>query len=168
LRQNAPELEPLTIELSEDPEHACHSIVARTRMNGSSAETVVDMKFCLTPEFEELRRMAKDLRAAGQPPFVVIGGDKQLEARTLREAVGHIIAQARKGLDIQRYKGLGEMNPEQLWETTMNPETRTLLQVKIEDAYEADLIFSTLMGDEVEPRRKFIEENALNVKNLDI
>jgi len=168
LRRAAPELEPLTIELRDDPEHACQAIVARTRMNGSSQETAVDREFCLTPEFEELRRLARELRAAGQAPFVVSSGDKRTETRTLRAAVEHVIAQARKGLDIQRYKGLGEMNPDQLWETTMNPETRTLLQVKIEDAYEADDIFSTLMGDEVEPRRKFIEENALNVKNLDI
>jgi len=168
LKQNHPDLEPLTIDILEDPEHACYQINARSRMNGSSQHTVVDQPFCLTPEFEELRRMGKDLRAVGNPPFVVVEGDKQTQTITLREAVAHIIAQARKGLDIQRYKGLGEMNPEQLWETTMNPETRTLLQVKIEDAYEADEIFSTLMGDEVEPRRKFIEDNALNVRNLDI
>jgi len=82
--------------------------------------------------------------------------------------VADILAAARKGIDIQRYTGLDEMNPEQLWETTMNPATRTLLQVRVDDAYEADLMFSTLMGDEVEPRRKFIEDHALSVKNLDI
>ena len=95
-------------------------------------------------------------------------GEKVEQVPNLQQAVARIMAQARKGLEIQRYKGLGEMNPGQLWETTMNPATRTLLQVKIDDAVEADMIFSTLMGDEVEPRRKFIEENALNTRNLDI
>ena len=93
---------------------------------------------------------------------------KKAKLRSFTDLAGYILEGGKKGQYIQRYKGLGEMNPEQLWETTMNPETRVLLQVRVEDAVEANDIFSTLMGDEVEPRRKFIEEHALTVKNLDI
>jgi DNA gyrase subunit B len=129
---------------------------------------VIDRELSTSPEFEEVRRLARDLAGAGEPPFTLGEEGSEEQVPNVQQAVARIMAQARKGLDIQRYKGLGEMNPGQLWETTMSPESRTLLQVKIEDAYEADDIFSTLMGDEVEPRRKFIEANALNVRNLDI
>jgi DNA gyrase subunit B len=168
LEETAPDQIPVSFEVLEDPEHACFRARVRTRMNGGAQDTVIDYKLCTTPEFAELSRLAQELRGLGDPPFVLVDGDKIFESATLREVVSQIIGQARKGLDIQRYKGLGEMNPAQLWETTMDPEKRTLLQVKIEDAVEADLIFSTLMGDEVEPRRKFIQDNALNVRNLDI
>jgi DNA gyrase subunit B len=164
----APDLEPLHFELADDAEHGVARLIVRVRQNGSAQETHIDRAFCASPEFAELQRLAVDLRAAGEGPFTIASGDKTAGAATLSAAVAEMLAQARKGLDIQRYKGLGEMNPEQLWATTMNPETRTLLQVRIEDAYEADEIFSTLMGDEVEPRRRFIEDHALSVKNLDI
>jgi DNA gyrase subunit B len=163
-----PDLAPLNFEIADDAEHNVARLVVRVRQNGGAQETHIDSAFCASPEFGELQRLAIDLRAAGEAPFEIATGEKISSAPTLSAAVAELLAQARKGLDVQRYKGLGEMNPEQLWATTMNPETRTLLQVRVEDAYEADLIFSTLMGDEVEPRRRFIEDNALSVKNLDI
>ena len=168
LKIAAPELLPVTFDFEQDREHACTRLVAATRSNGSQHRNVIDHELCLSAEFEEVRRLARELARAGDPPFALGKGGEVERVTNLPVAVGRIITAARKGLEIQRYKGLGEMNPTQLWETTMNPESRTLLQVKVEDAVEADIIFSTLMGDEVEPRRKFIEENALNVRNLDI
>jgi DNA gyrase subunit B len=92
----------------------------------------------------------------------------EVHLKSIDELVDYFITAGKKGIAVNRYKGLGEMNPEQLWETTMNPVVRTLLQVRAEDHTEADLMFTTLMGDQVEPRRKFIEDNALDVKNLDV
>jgi len=167
LKTAAPEVAP-TFSFEDDREHACLRIVAATQSNGTGHRNVFDRELLLTAEFEEARRLALDTSQAGDPPYNLGDGDDAELVASLPLAVAKIMASARKGMEIQRYKGLGEMNPSQLWETTMDPSARTLLQVKIEDAVEADIIFSTLMGDEVEPRRKFIEENALNVRNLDI
>jgi len=129
---------------------------------------VMDSDFLHSPEVQELRKLLGDLRALGTPPFTLFDKEEPILLTSQKEVIDAILTRSRQGVEIQRYKGLGEMSPGQLWETTMNPETRTLLQVRIEDAYEADEIFATLMGDEVEPRRRFIAENALAVKNLDI
>ncbi len=109
-----------------------------------------------------------DEPAAPVTPPPTRGKASEVQVANVEELVEFFIAAGKKGVAINRYKGLGEMNPDQLWETTMNPEARTLLVVRAEDHTEADLMFTTLMGDQVEPRRKFIEDNALDVKNLDI
>jgi DNA gyrase subunit B len=159
------EVEP---EIDEDPEHNCWRVLFRTQENGSSRETRVDYNFLASPEYERLRTLAAEVRAVGEPPFVLRVGENEQRFADLFSMLDHLLTEGRKGLYIQRYKGLGEMNPEQLWQTTMNPETRTLLQVRVDDSVEADNIFTILMGDQVDPRRQFIEENALNVRNLDI
>jgi len=135
----------------------------------------VDFDFLSAGNVSELRQIHEGIRALGQPPFIVtmLGKDGEpsgdpTEVPDIESLWANMDARARRGLGIQRYKGLGEMNPDELWETTMDPEMRTLLQVRIEDALEAEELFSVLMGDQVEPRRAFIESNALNVTNLDI
>jgi DNA gyrase subunit B len=109
-----------------------------------------------------------DIAMAGQKAASKAARDADVRVESLDELVEFFTAAGKKGVAINRYKGLGEMNPDTLWSTTMNPETRTLAQVRAEDHMEADRMFTTLMGDQVEPRRKFIEDNALDVKNLDI
>jgi len=164
----APEQAPLSCQLEEDSEHNCFKLVVSTRANGSGFQTTVDRELLTSPEYKEIRKLFSDLSSLGLPPYWVENGEHKEQLGSLTQVYHHIMASAKKGQDIQRYKGLGEMNPEQLWDTTMNPETRILLQVRIEDAVEADQVFATLMGDEVEPRRKFIEDHALTVKNLDV
>jgi len=119
------------------------------------------------PEKSALNELGVNMDAAAVKPAAG-KKDATLQIRSLDDFVEHFIGLGRKGVAVNRYKGLGEMNPETLWATTMNPETRTLLAVKAEDHTEADQMFTTLMGDQVEPRRKFIEEHALDVRNLDI
>jgi DNA gyrase subunit B len=162
------DLLPVSFLAEEDSEVGGYRIVATARTNGTGIKAILDSDFLNSPEVQEIIKLLGELRAIGNPPFTIVERDEKTTLSSQKEVVDYILSRSRFGTEIQRYKGLGEMNPEQLWETTMDPGSRTLLQVKIEDAYEADEIFSTLMGDEVEPRRRFIAENVLAVKNLDV
>ena len=152
-------------ELTSDEEHGLWEIDI-TYPNGQSLK--IDWNLASYVEFQKAVELKKALEIDFPAPFV-LGENGKSESIDSREALlDRVMAMAKKDLTIQRYKGLGEMNPEQLWETTMDPTKRTMLQVRIEDAIETDSIFTVLMGDQVEPRRKFIEDNALDVKNLDV
>ena len=135
------------------------------------ANIKISRGFVYSTEYQRCFQAAKNVMVYNHPPFTVISGEndgQQVEIATMRELIRHIMEEGKKGINVQRYKGLGEMNPEQLWETTMNPEKRNLLQVRVEDALDSDEIFTILMGDQVEPRREFIQNNALEVSALDI
>jgi DNA gyrase subunit B len=145
-------------------------MVFQLRRNGHLLTTCVDREIFRTPRFAELKAAISQVTLLGEAPYRVITDEDgtTVELPTMTALVEHVLQVGRKGVTVQRYKGLGEMNPEQLWQTTMNPEKRTLLQVRVEDAVEADEIFTTLMGDQVEPRKDFIFKNALYVSNLDV
>ncbi len=145
-----------------------HRINLRRFEHGLTSEKHVPREFFDSAEYLRIAELAETLNDLIGPGGFVQRGDDKLEVASFKAAMNWLFDQAKKGQTIQRYKGLGEMNASQLWDTTINPETRRILQVRIEDAVAADDIFTTLMGDAVEPRREFIEKNALNVSNLDI
>jgi DNA gyrase subunit B len=163
-----PEILPLTLEVQADTEHDAFRARITSKRDGATIEMIVDTNFVATAEFEEARRLAQSFSGLGLPPYVLRNEEGDQQAGSLQALVETVLAHGKKGQYIQRYKGLGEMNPDQLWKTTMDPEQRTLLQVRMDDTVEADKIFTVLMGDQVEPRREFIETNALDVRNLDI
>ena len=184
-----------TVTLAPDEEHNLFQLLIEDRSTGYPRRHVMTADFLTTGEYRQLIGGYRDVQAFLRGPYVVATSptaappdeevaegaaapaevptrararEDHVSLATLDAVVDYFIAAGKKGIAINRYKGLGEMNPEQLWQTTMKPEERTLLQVRAEDHAEADLMFTTLMGDQVEPRRKFIEDNALDVKNLDV
>ncbi|HVG23879.1 MAG TPA: DNA topoisomerase (ATP-hydrolyzing) subunit B [Thermoanaerobaculia bacterium] len=144
------------------------SVQFRAGNNGNGKTYAINSDLLGQYEFRQMVKSYEQLSAFGLPPYTVKHGEETTLYTDIDALLDQIYKLAEKGLSIQRYKGLGEMNPDQLWDTTMNPETRRLLQVAVQDAVGADEIFTILMGDQVEPRRVFIQDNALNVKNLDI
>jgi DNA gyrase subunit B len=136
--------------------------------HGSRFDRHLTRDFFDSPEYQRIADLSRTLAGLIEEGAYVKRGESRHEIGSFKQAIDWLFEHAKRGQTIQRYKGLGEMNPDQLWETTINPETRRLMQVRIEDAVAADEVFTTLMGDEVEPRREFIEKNALSVANLDV
>jgi DNA gyrase subunit B len=162
---NAIKEQKIPVEIHQDEEHSSWRVVYKDSTN---AERFIDVELAAQPEYKRLRAFAKQMAKYNQPPFVVIKENQRDIIQNWRDLLEHIKSAGTRDVDVKRYKGLGEMDAEQLWSTTMNIETRSLLKVTVEDLVQCDLIFTTLMGEDVENRRRFIEENALDVRNLDV
>ncbi len=156
------------VQVREASEGQAARIFVHKTEHGTPSNKYLPREFFESAEYQRIADLARTLAGLIGEGAHVLRGEERHEIGSFKEAMKWLFDQARKGQTIQRYKGLGEMNPEQLWETTINPESRRLMQVKIEDALASDEIFTTLMGDQVEPRREFIEKNALSVMNLDV
>ena len=166
--KNSSSIENINFDVKKNPNSEKFMIEINQFRHGNLITSALDEEFLLSGDYKQIIKTSSLTKDLIQEKATISRNDKALEVGEFKEAVDWLMSEAKSGLNIQRYKGLGEMNPSQLWETTMDPSVRRLLQVKIEDAISADQVFSTLMGDQVEPRRNFIESNALGVNNLDI
>jgi DNA gyrase subunit B len=162
----------ITGQISPDEEHEGYRIDCEAQKNGTASTLKIDETLVSSAEFRELVSLSPHRLGLGKPPYRMKGTgkdtDQEWKFQTTADLINHVLERGKAGLTLQRYKGLGEMNPEQLWETTMNPESRSLLQVALKDSVEAEQTFSVLMGDEVEPRREFIQRHAQEVRHLDV
>ena len=158
----------VTVEPAYDPVREIRSLHINRRHHGNVKVSVIDEDFQLTADYKQLQTTANTFKGLIGPGALIKRGERSMAVTDFKSAMKWLIADAERNVSKQRYKGLGEMNPSQLWETTMDPTVRRLLRVQIEDAIAADGIFTTLMGDDVEPRRAFIESNALRAGNIDV
>jgi len=157
----------ITYTINKDEEYGLFDLVVDYQINGMKITCKVNIDLVKSVEYRNLYKIYQELKGL-DPPYMVLSNGDAVKIDNEAKLLEYLFQKGKKGISIQRYKGLGEMAPKQLWETTMDPEERYLLQVSIQDAVEADKVFTVLMGDEVEPRRKFIEDNALETQNLDV